>query len=54
MMVNFIVFFVLTILYVVVIELDSYYYNSVWFKEKVPKEWYQIDVTKYFKDKKEK
>lgn len=47
---NFMVHFLLTLIYIIVIELDDYY-HSIWFKEKVPKHWYEVDIEKYFKEK---
>jgi hypothetical protein len=48
---NFTVTFILTLVYIIVTELDDYY-HSIWFKEKIPSEWYKIDISEHFKKKK--
>ena len=42
--------FIMTLNYLIVIELDNYE-NSIWFKEKVPREWYDINIEEHFKNK---
>ncbi|MFA6251539.1 MAG: hypothetical protein WC603_02855 [Candidatus Paceibacterota bacterium] len=46
----FSVVFMVTLIYKVVMELDNYE-NSIWFKEKIPPEWYKINIERYFKEK---
>ena len=42
--------FTMTLLFFVTQELDNYE-NSIWFKQKTPKEWWQIDIDKHFEKK---
>ena len=42
--------FIMTLNYLIVIELDNYE-NSIWFKQKVPQEWYEVDIEEHFKKK---
>ena len=46
----FAVFYVVASTWMVVTELDNFR-NSIWFKHKVPTDWYEIDVEEYFKAK---
>lgn len=45
--------FLITLTFTVVIELDDCR-NSIWFKEKIPKEWYAVDPIEYFRKKNQK
>jgi hypothetical protein len=47
----FSVIFVVVITWMVVTELDNYE-KSVWFKEKIPKDWFEIDIDLFFSKKK--
>ena len=47
----FAVTFALTLVWVIATELDDFN-KSIWFKEKIPKEWYEVDIEKHFSDKK--
>lgn len=47
----FAVTFLIVLVFVIVTELDDYR-NSIWFKEKIPNQWYEVDITKYFKKNK--
>jgi hypothetical protein len=53
MLINFIVVFIFTLVYVIVRELDDYY-RSIWFKEKIPKEWYEVNIAEHFKKEEKK
>lgn len=44
----FSVVFVVVITWVIATELDDYR-KSIWFKEKIPARWYEIDIDEYFK-----
>ncbi|MEO5627919.1 MAG: hypothetical protein ABIQ89_03450 [Candidatus Saccharimonadales bacterium] len=46
----FSVVFMIVITWVIATELDRYE-KSIWFKEKIPKDWYEVDVSEYFKSK---
>ena len=46
----FSIVFVMTLLFIITRELDSYE-NSIWFRAKTPPEWWQIDIEKHFQDK---
>lgn len=47
----FMVVFMVVITWVIATELDDFA-KSIWFKEKIPKEWFDIDIDKYFSKKK--
>lgn len=47
----FAVVFIMTLIFKVTNELDRYE-NSVWFREKTPSDWWEIDIEEYFKNKK--
>lgn len=44
----FTITFIITLVYLVIIELDDYQ-NSIWFKEKIPREWYKINIEEHFR-----
>lgn len=44
--------FIMALLFLITEELDNYE-NSIWFREKTPKEWWDIEVEEYFKIKNE-
>ncbi|MDB5260623.1 MAG: hypothetical protein JWN37_854 [Candidatus Nomurabacteria bacterium] len=46
----FLITFVVVLTWVISTELDDYE-RSIWFKEKIPKEWYEIDIESFFKEK---
>lgn len=46
----FAVVFVVVITWVISTELDDYR-KSIWFKEKIPPHWYEIDIDEHFKKK---
>ncbi len=46
----FSIVFVVVLTWVIATELDDYE-RSIWFKEKIPKEWYEIDIEEFFKRK---
>lgn len=46
----FFIVFMMSLLFTVTQELDNYE-NSIWFKDKTPDEWWQIDIEKHFPDK---
>lgn len=49
----FAVTFMLVLGWVIATELDDFS-KSIWFREKIPKSWYEIEVEKHFKSKSEK
>lgn len=53
MVINFLVTFILVLIYVVIMELDDYY-HSIWFREMIPKEWYQVNAIEYFRNENSK
>ncbi len=46
----FSVVFMLVLIWVIAAELDDFK-KSIWFKAKIPKEWFEIDIDEYFKNK---
>lgn len=48
----FVTAFILSLMAVIVVELDDPK-QSIWFKEKIPQEWLEIDVNHYFETKKD-
>lgn len=42
--------FIMALLFMVTKELDNYE-SSIWFKVKTPKDWWQVDIEKHFKEK---
>jgi len=42
--------FVLLLIWIVTTELDNFQ-KSIWFKAKIPPEWFEIDIDKFFTDK---
>lgn len=52
-MVIFSVVFLMAITWKIATELDNFE-KSVWFKEKIPKDWFETDINEYFKKKQEK
>ncbi|MFA5132411.1 MAG: hypothetical protein WC444_03760 [Candidatus Paceibacterota bacterium] len=46
----FCIVFVVILTWVIATELDDYE-RSIWFREKIPKEWYEIDIEEFFKAK---
>ncbi len=44
------VVFLVVLAYVIVTELDDYR-NGIWFIEKIPPHWYEVDIEEYFKNK---
>ena len=48
--INFLVTFILVLIYVVIMELDDYY-HSIWFREMIPDKWYKVNAIEYFKKK---
>jgi hypothetical protein len=49
----FVVSSLVVMAYVIVSELDDYQ-KSIWFKEKIPPEWYEVDINEHFNKKAEK
>ena len=46
----FAIVFIMSLLFIVTQELDNYE-NSIWFKDKTPTDWWQIDIEKHFQNK---
>lgn len=46
----FSIVFVIILTWTITTELDDYE-RSIWFKEKIPKEWFKIDIEEFFKGK---
>ena len=46
----FCIAFVVILTWVIATELDDYE-RSIWFREKIPKEWYEVDIEEYFKER---
>jgi len=46
----FAIVFMMALLFVIIRELD-YYENSLWFREKTPQEWWDIEIDDYFSKK---
>ncbi|MCA9353145.1 hypothetical protein KC901_03100 [Patescibacteria group bacterium] len=49
---NFSIVFVLAMVWVIATELDDFK-KSIWFKEKIPQEWYDMNIEEYFQKSKE-
>ncbi|MBS0553075.1 MAG: hypothetical protein JSS47_11190 [Proteobacteria bacterium] len=46
----FSVSFALLLVWVIATELDDFS-KSIWFREKIPKEWYEVDIEEHFREK---